>query len=347
MKKMKWIPLVCAVLLLALCVTGCGSKMATDVTAEASAPQSAGNSSNSKFDYFSEADSALYSDSGLNYVTVDAADAQMSPDSKGSQPQSAGAVSVTQKLIYTIDLNVETLDYEKSLDTIEQLTAEVGGYVEYAQVDNNRINSKWLRSANFTLRVPAAQLEQFLESCGTVGNVCSSARRTENRTTEYADLSARLKTLRIEEDTLQELLGKAEDLETIVSLNAYLSDVRYEIERVEANMRGIDGLVSYSTVNLYLEEVTAATESVTPKSSFRDRVSARRNDTWRGFRHALEAFGVYVLGELPLVLLSILLYLTPIVIVIIVLVAVSRRIRRKRRAKKFVPPDAKDNRAQE
>ena len=148
---------------------------------------------------------------------------------------------------------------------------------------------------------------------------------------------AAAETLRIEEDTLQELLGKAEDLETIVSLNAYLSDVRYEIERVETNMRGIDGLVSYSTVNLYLEEVTVASDPVTPKSTFGERVSARLNDSWNDFRRGLERFGVFALGELPLLLLSCLLYLLPIIVVIIVIIMLIRRARKKRRMKKMMP----------
>ena len=346
MKKMKGMPLVCAVLLLALCVTGCGSKMAAEMATDSVAPMSPQYSYQSKNEsYTEEADF----DSGLQYVTDQMTAMEPdapAPDAVEGESQTS-APNVAQKLIYTVDLTVETLEYEKSLQTVEALTAQFGGYVEYAQVDNNRINTQWLRSANFTLRIPAAQLEAFLESCGSVGNVCSSTRRTENRTTEYADLSARLETLRIEEDTLQELLGKAEDLDTIVSLNAYLSDVRYEIERVEANMRGIDGLVSYSTVNLYLEEVTVASNPVTPKSTFGERVSARLGRTWTNFVSSLEDFGVYVLGELPLVLLSILLYLIPIAVVVIVLLVIIRRIRRKRREKKMLVPEVKNEKVQE
>lgn len=349
MKKMRWIPLVCAVLLIALCVTGCGSKMTAEMATDSIAPMSPQYNTGGKYENYTEESKAEVDfDSGLNYVTGDVMDVPMEPESAIEESQSQTATpNMAQKLIYTVDLTVETLEYEKSLQTIEMLTAEFGGYVEYAQVDNNRINTKWLRGANFTLRIPAAQLEAFLESCGSVGNVCSSTRRTENRTTEYADLSARLETLRIEEDTLQELLGKAEDLDTIVSLNAYLSDVRYEIERVEANMRGIDGLVSYSTVNLYLEEVTVATNPVTPKSSFGERVAARMGRAWRSFVGGLEDFGVFVFGELPLVLLSILLYLIPIAVVVIVLIVIIRRIRRRRRAKKLAAPEVKDDSAQE
>lgn len=340
MKKNRWTLLICVLTLLAVCLTGCSSaKGYANESMDAVSPMAP--MTEMDYEEYKTETSTSVSGSGLQYVTEDKMELQAdAPTAQENGSGQAATPNLAQKLIYTVDLNVETLEYEKSLETIEQLTAEFGGYVEYAQVDNNRINSKWLRGANFTLRIPAAQLDAFLESCGSVGNVCSSTRRTENRTTEYADLSARLETLRIEEDTLQELLGKAEDLETIVSLNAYLSDVRYEIERVETNMRGIDGLVSYSTVNLYLEEVTVASDPVTPKSTFGERVSARLNDSWNDFRRGLERFGVFALGELPLLLLSCLLYLLPIIVVIIVIIVLIRRARKKRRMKKMMPPEA-------
>ena len=328
MKKLKWMPVFCAVLLfLSVFLTGCGgsakSKEAYDMAEPAEAPEAY---------YYSMSDSGY---GGLNY-----ADGYMEAKEEDAPTATVGEESLpdaaqqTLKMVYTVDLTVETLDYDKSMETVDSLTAQFGGYIEYAQTENNHINSQYLRGASYTLRIPADRLDAFLESCGEVGNVCSSTKRSENRTTEYTDLSARLSTLKIEEKSLQELLEQAEDLDTVVALHSYLSDVRYEIERTESRMRGIDGLVSYSTVNLYLEEVRIASDPITPKSSFGERVSARLHNSWNDFTRGMENFGVFVLGELPLFLLRLILVLLPFAIIIFVIILLIRRGRRKREAKR-------------
>ncbi len=319
MKKKHILTIVCVFALLAAFATGCGG----------SSYSGKGAAEN----YTAAAPEVAYSDSG--YYAADETDGiQYSGGGESLGSTDAVPADPSAKLIYTIELSVETLDYEKSLETIDSLTAQYGGYVEYAQSENNRINSTRLRSAYYTLRIPAAQLSAFLDSCGAVGNVVSSTRSTENRTAEYADLNARLNTLRIEEQSLQELLEKAEDLDTIVSLHSYLSDVRYSIERVEANMRGIDSLVSYSTVHLSLSEVKFAVDPVTPASTFGERLKARSSEAWRDFSDSLENFGVFLFGELPSILVSIILYLLPVAIIVFVIVLLVRRGKKKRAARR-------------
>jgi hypothetical protein len=317
MKKKQAFALACIFVLLAVLATGCGSSSGgyngkTAADHAVAMPQT-------------EAYSESYGGDGMQYSD--------NPDLAKTDGDALPA-DPSLKMVYTVDLSVETLDYDKSLQTVESLTAQYGGYVEYAQTENNKINSTRLRSAYYTLRVPAAQLSAFLDSCGAVGNVCSSTRSTENRTAEYADLDARLKTLRVEEESLQALLEKAEDLDTVVALHSYLSDVRYSIERVEASMRGIDSLVSYSTVHLNLSEVRYATDTVTPASTFGERLRARSSEAWRDFGESLEDFSVFLLGELPSILVTIILYLLPIAIVVFIIIVLVRRGRKKRRARR-------------
>lgn len=332
MKKMKWLALVFAFLLAALCLTGCGAT-ATD------------KMENAVGGYYDRYDSAVTEpmspemdfvyddmDYGLNY------DAEMEVTEESTTTAGTDTVPEGQntslKMVYTVDLYVETLEYEKSIEVLEQLTQEFGGYVEYAQVESDRITSQYLRSAYYTIRVPAQKLDAFLESCGDVGNICNNTRRSENLTTEYVDLEARLRTLLAEEESLLELLEQAQDLDTVVALHGYLSDVRYEIERTESRMRGIDGLVSYSTVNLNLDEVKVQSNVVTPKSTFGERLRNRAHNSWIDFSQGMENFGVFALGQLPLILLTIILVLLPFGIIALVIVLLIRRGRRRRRARR-------------
>ena len=333
MKLKKWFLPLCVVALLLSCFAGCGAKAANDMAA--SEPKAEA--------YY---DNGYYAagGSGINYT--DAEEEYSITESGGDAPEAQtvsdeATKNKNLKLVYTVDMRIETLNYDTSVQSIEALTEQFGGYIEYSQVENDHINSHWLRNASFTLRIPAAQLDAFVSSCGDVGNVCSVGKRTENRTTEYTDLASRLDTLQIEEKSLQELLEDAKDLDSIVALHGYLSDVRYQIEQIQTRMRGIDGLVSYSTVNLYLEEVTVASEVVTPKSSFGERLSARMHNSWRSFCDGMENFGVFMLGELPLFLLKLILVLLPFAIIVFVIILLVRKGRDKRAAKRAARQERK------
>ena len=318
MKGKRWTAALCLALILAFAVlaAGCGAGNTAANDSRPAAPS---------------AEAGLSYEMSADGMYMPAAEPSAAPEGESMTGLETGGGetlpdAAAQKLVYTVDLEIETLDYDASLEAVEQLTAEYGGYVEYAHAENHTINSTRLRSARYVLRVPAEDLDAFLDSCGGIGMVCSSTRQTENRTTEYADLGMRLETLRIEEETLQGLLSEAQDLDAIVTLTNRLSDVRYEIERIESSMRGIDALVSYSTVNLYLDEVLVAKEEIQPDSGFFQQVGARLRETWSGFVSGLERFGIFALGVLPVLLL----YLLPAAIVVAVVLLIIRGCRRRR-----------------
>ena len=88
-----------------------------------------------------------------------------------------------------------------------------------------------------------------------IGNVISSSRSQENVTTQYTDYEARLESLNIQEERLLAMLEESGDLESLIALESRLSEVRYEIESIERNLRNLDQRIAYSTVNLEIQEV--------------------------------------------------------------------------------------------
>ena len=56
-----------------------------------------------------------------------------------------------------------------------------------------------------------------------------------------------------------ELLDEAETIEDIIALEGRLSEVRYQIESMESQLRTYDNQVNYSTVYLEIEEVNKIT----------------------------------------------------------------------------------------
>ena len=101
----------------------------------------------------------------------------------------------------------------------------------------------------------------------------------EDITGSYFDTQARLNALEQEEKRLLELLEKAETLDEIIQLEDRISNVRYEIESLTSQMKIYDKEVAYSTVSIFLEDVT----EYSAKSSFGSR-------TWEAFTGGWNSF---------------------------------------------------------
>ncbi len=110
-----------------------------------------------------------------------------------------------------------------------------------------------------TIRIPAEKLDEFLLAVGEVSNVISRNESVTDVTLEYVDLESHKRVLLAEQERLLELLEKAETIEDIISLESRLSQVRYQIESMEAQLRTMDNRVNYSTVYLYINEVAKLT----------------------------------------------------------------------------------------
>lgn len=96
----------------------------------------------------------------------------------------------------------------------------------------------------------------------TYGNVLSTSRSAQNVTSSYTDFEARLSSLNTQEERLLDMLSKSTDVETLIALEQRLSDVRYEIEAIERNLRNYDAQIRYSTIDLSIREVELYTPTV-------------------------------------------------------------------------------------
>ena len=172
-------------------------------------------------------------------------------------PLSAQA-SRNRKLIRNVDLNMETREFDVLVSRIKEKTEEMGGYIESSNLFGSSLDSgeySGQRRADFTVRIPADQLDVFLDITGSLGNVISRQEQVTDVTLQYSDVESHKKSLEIEQERLWELLEKAESLEAVVALEARLSEIRYQLESYTSQLRLYDSQVDYSTVNLYVTEV--------------------------------------------------------------------------------------------
>lgn len=170
-------------------------------------------------------------------------------------------VDTDRKMIRTVNLSAETREFEQAMNMLETQVRQLGGYIETMETYNGSrySGSRSTRYSNMTVRIPKGKLDDFLE---TVSGVCNVTRRNEevkDVTLSYVDIESRRDTLRTEQERLLSFLEKAESVQEIIALEERLSDVRYQLESMEARLRTIDNQVDFATVNLNLSEVQELT----------------------------------------------------------------------------------------
>ena len=164
------------------------------------------------------------------------------------------AATADRKLIKTVNMDVETREYDKLLSAVENKVTELGGYIESLDAYNGSTYYSYrsTRNANLTIRIPKDRLEEFQNTVSELGNVTSRSENVQDVTLTYVDLQSHRDALQTEQERLLQLLEQAESIEDIITIEQRLSDVRYQLESMESQLRSYDNQVDYSTVYLSL-----------------------------------------------------------------------------------------------
>lgn len=183
------------------------------------------------------------------------------PQGAPSKETADVTVETDRKLIKTVRLSAETKEFEQAVGTLETQIRQLGGYIENMETYNGSRYSGYssARYSNMTARIPKENLSEFLE---TVSGVCNVTRRNDDLkdvTLSYVDTQSRKATLRTEQERLLSFLGKAETVEEIIALEERMSEVRYQLESMEAKLRTMDNQVDFATVYLDISEVQELT----------------------------------------------------------------------------------------
>ncbi|MBR5519478.1 MAG: DUF4349 domain-containing protein, partial [Clostridia bacterium] len=209
------------------------------------------------------------------------------------------AVDPSQKMIYTANYQIQTLAFDDSVEALNALTAELGGYVENSRVSGSASGNYYeTRRASYTLRIPAANLQLFLDRVGSVGTVVSESLTGRDVTLEYVDTESRLNALRAQEARIIELLADATDLQYVLEIERELSDIRYQIESYTSQLKQLDSRISYSTVEISLQEVYKVVEPKPEPQSFGDKLAETFRSSVTRIWEGMQAFAIWFLGNI-------------------------------------------------
>ena len=186
------------------------------------------------------------------------------------QISSSGAGDgLAEKIIYTASANVETIEFDETIDKLYDLMAFNGAFVEDSYIGGRTYSQSYYnwqtyRTAHFTLRVPVKRLAEMIDSLSALGNVISRNSAAQNITSQFYDMESRLSSYRVQEERLLLMLGKCETVEDMLEIEHRLAEVRYNIEAMTTTLRGWQNQVDYSTLTLYIEEVAELSEIAPP-----------------------------------------------------------------------------------
>lgn len=221
---------------------------------------------------------------------------------------SATSVTTNRKLIRKLHLEVETETYDELFANVQQMVAQCGGYVE--SMDANTRYGSTSRYATMVIRVPADQLDHFAADVAEASNVVYRSESTNDVTLSYVDMESRKAALLVEQERLMALLEQAGSLEEILQIETRLTEVRYELESIESQLRTYDNLVDYATVTLSISEVKVLTDVEEEEKGFWETIGEGFLDSVSGLWNGIKKVFSFLLIASPYLLIFVIAPLT-------------------------------------
>lgn len=310
-------------LLAALTLTGCGViQQAGKKTADSSAGQTVAPGYDGSGDAMSvlppEARDVPHGTATtMEEYSLNSADA-IAPAPGGSGEDASTVPPEDRLVIRTVDMRMRVEDVDESASAVRsaaekrkgmvvdfQVSTDEGVPVYRPYVEGSALTDGAALSGYITVRVPAEELEAFIDEVTGLGEVLRQAENESDVTQEHIDLAARLKNLEATETRLREFFEKAKNVTEMLSIEQELSRVRGEIESLKAQMAYLERQAAMSTVTV---ELTGPTPVVRPEGENWGFVDALTQSV-RAFVGTINAIIVIAGGLAPIVIIGLVVFL--------------------------------------
>lgn len=191
----------------------------------------------------------------LPEAPAEAGPANFSSNSEGENNKS---IEIDQKIIKNARFRFETADISQTANKIISIVKNHKGYIE----SDNESKEYGSISRTITVRVPNINFEKISkETTDGINYFDEKIITSEDVTSQYIDIEARLKAKRILESRYLQLLNKADKVSDMLEIEKELSNIREEIESKEMQLIYLHNQVSMSTIiyTFYKPTVTTGT----------------------------------------------------------------------------------------
>jgi hypothetical protein len=195
-------------------------------------------------------------------AAVPGANGASSDESRADEEQKGDAAlspAAGPLIVRTGRLDLEVAVLADALTAAERAVAAAGGYVAASQREGDGERA----TAWVTYRVPVERWEPTLAELRALGTkVLAEQTSSEEVTSQVVDLGARLANLRATEAALQAIMAKATKIPDVLEVQAQLTGVREEIERLTAQKQALEERAALATltVGFSLPPVVAVTQ---------------------------------------------------------------------------------------
>ena len=272
----KRIALILTLLMALSILTSCGSAVMMDA---------AENNYKSEYDY-------MYSESvSAGGTEVDFSDKDTTLDV---------ADTVEKKIVKTYRIYLESKAFDDALSLITHEAERLGGYVSQSSVRGNASTGR-SRSASYTVRIPGADAEAYIDTISAVCNVRSTSLTTDDITDSYYGSKARMESLVEQESRLEAMMDKAQTLSEMLAIEDKLTDVRAQINALNKQIQLMDKSVDYSYVYVELSEVI---EYHVEDPTYLQRLGESFGDSFVNFAEVLGEALIIFIWILPFLLVG-------------------------------------------
>jgi hypothetical protein len=178
----------------------------------------------------------------------DGADTDTGGDGDGSGVI-AGAPRDELLIIKTGTLTLRVDAIGAALSEVTRRVDALGGYTSGSE----RAGTGADATATITFRVPAAAFDAAMDAArGVAAEVLGERSTTDDVTSQVVDLGARVRNLMATELALQSIMDRATVVKDVLSIQAELTTVRGEIERLTAEKAHLEERAAFSTLTAML-----------------------------------------------------------------------------------------------
>ena len=147
-----------------------------------------------------------------------------------------------RKLIKRADLRIRVEDPAATEKPLADLMEKYNAWPASAGIYEN--------SRSYSIRVPTPSYDMMLTELSSLGKIQRRTENAEDVTLRYYDLESRLATKKELLKTYQEYLGKAQNIDEIMTVESRIADLQEEIDETGTRFRNLSNLIDYSTINL-------------------------------------------------------------------------------------------------
>ncbi|MDK2982110.1 MAG: hypothetical protein PWQ55_2457 [Chloroflexota bacterium] len=212
-------------------------------------------------DESSSTDSGMVESAPMAMAPREEASKTFADEAEGGNSSTGGSdVNAAERIVIkNADLSIVVEDPTASMEVINQMAEEMGGYMVSTNTYKTTTHSGVeVPNANITVRVPAERLDEALARVKDLVedpevDILNENVSGQDVTSEVTDLESRLRNLQAAESQLLEIMDNAVNTEDVIDIFRELTDIRGQIEVLQGQIKYYRESASLSALSVNLQ----------------------------------------------------------------------------------------------